>query len=112
MNNQNQFTARPTDKSSLAKHLIFGGILGLAVISFFVFGVDNPKPEWGTFWKLKPLLVTPMAGAAAGGVFYFLNHVGSQRGWAKALTVIAGIVIGFIGLWMGVILGLNGTMWN
>ncbi len=112
MSNQQNFTARPIDKTSLAKHMIFGALVGFAAISLFVFGADNPKPEWGEFWRVRPLVVTPMAGATAGAVFYFLNHVGSQRGWNRILTVIASIVIGFIGLWMGIILGLDGTMWN
>jgi len=112
MNNRNNLTARPIDTATLAKYMIFGAIIGLAVISLFVFRVDNPKPEWGTLWRVRPLLITPMSGAAGGAVFYFMDYIGAKRGWNKVLTIIASIVISFVGLWMGIILGLDGTLWN
>ena len=112
MNNRNNLSARPIDWPSLTKHLIFGAMVGLAVISLFVFGADNPKPEWGTYWRIRPLIITPLSGAAGGAVFYFMAHIGSQRGWSKASRVFTSIVIAFIGLWMGIVLGLDGTLWD
>lgn len=112
MTNPNNATARPVDRASLAKHCVIGWVIGFAVISFFIFGVDNPKPEWGDFWRVKPLIITPLSGAAGGAVFYFMEYIGSQRGWPKALTVILSFIISVVGLWMGIVLGLNGTMWN
>ena len=100
------------DKASLAKHLAVGAVVGFAVISFFVFGVDRPKPEWGTFWRVRPLIVTPLSGAAGGAVFYFLGFFGSRLGWPKAISIVLAAIISIVGLWMGIVLGLVGTMWN
>ena len=112
MTNQNNFADRSIDKSALTKYMIFGAIVGLAVISLFVFGADNPKPEWGSYWRVRPLIITPLSGAAGGAVLYFMNNFWAQRGWAKAVTFAASIVIAVIGLWIGIVLGLDGTMWD
>ena len=112
MTNRNNFTANPIDKASLTRHLLIGAMVGFAAISFFVFGVDNPDPDWGSFWRVKPLVITPLSGAAGGAVFYVMGYVAAQRGWNKALALVASFLIAFVGLWMGIILGLNGTMWD
>jgi hypothetical protein len=112
MTNQSNFTAGPIDKTSLAKHLIIGLVIGFAVISFFVFGVDYVKPEWGEYWRIRPLIITPLAGAAGGAVFYFMDYIGKQRGWSKAGIIAMSTVVAFVGLFIGVVLGLDGTMWD
>jgi len=112
MTNHNNSAVRAIDKTSLAKHLLLGGAIGLAVISFFIIGVDNPNPEWGEFWRIRPLIITPLSGATGGAFFYFLGHLAQQRGWSKTVAFIGAFVISFIGLWMGIVLGLAGTMWN
>ena len=112
MTNHSNSTVRAIDKKSLAKHLLIGGAIGLAVISYFLIGVDNPNPEWGKFWRIRPLIITPLSGAAGGAVFYFSGYWAQQRGWSKNAAFIGAFVISFIGLWMGIVLGLAGTMWN
>jgi hypothetical protein len=112
MTTQNNITNRPIDKALLTRYMLFGALVGLAIISTFVFGVDHPKPDWGSYWRIRPLIITPLSGAAAGAVFYFADYIGAQRGWPKALTIALSVVISITGLWMGVVLGLAGTMWN
>jgi hypothetical protein len=112
MTNQNNLTERTIDKALLTKYILFGALVGLAIISTFVFGVNNPNPEWGSYWRIRPLIITPVSGAAAGAVFYFADYIGAQRGWPKAVTVALSVVISVIGLWMGTVLGLAGTMWD
>lgn len=106
-NNSNQ-TNQPV---SLAKAMLIGGGIGFILISFFVFGVDNPNPEWPKLWYIRPLIVTPIAGAM-GGAFWYLMDLMSTRGMNKTVAVILSLIVFVIGLWLGTILGLAGTMWN
>ncbi|NDK56595.1 potassium transporter KefB [Pontibacter fetidus] len=91
--------------------VITGAVFALLVISFFVFGADNPPAEWGKYWQIRPLIITPLAGAIGGTCYAFLNYQ-SNRGFNRTLAVILGLVIYFVGLWLGTVLGLAGTMWN
>ena len=92
--------------------MLIGAMIGLMLISLFVFGVDDPKPEWGKFWMIKPLIITPLAGAMGGLFFYFMNYISSRGGINKTLAIILSIIVFIIGLWLGIVLGLNGTMWD
>ena len=50
-------------QSSLIKRMLIGAAIGLAVISLFIFPAKGGNPEWGRFWMIKPLLVTPFSGS-------------------------------------------------
>ncbi len=105
-----------TEKSALSRALLKATIAGAAValfaISIFVFGVDEPNPEWGSNWRIKPLILTPLIGAF-GGAGCFLMYYLSIRGWLnKSLAVILSIIGFTFSLWIGLVLGLNGIMWN
>lgn len=94
------------------KPVLIGGLIAFAIISIFVFGVDNAKPEWGRLWMLKPLILTPLAGAF-GGLFFSLIIRLFKRSFTRRLIgmVLASVVFVII-LWIGTVLGLNGTMWD
>lgn len=96
---------------SLAKPMLIGAGIGLLLISLFVFGVDNPNPEWPKLWRIKPLIVTPIAGAMGGAFFSFMDHQAS-RGFNRTLAIIIGLFGFLVALWLGTVLGLDGTMWN
>ncbi|MES2828050.1 MAG: potassium transporter KefB [Bacteroidota bacterium] len=98
--------------STAAKPMIIGAVIGLAVISMFLFSAGSGKPEWGAFWKIRPLIVTPFAGAMGGLVYYFMDHLRVEGGWKKVLANIVSILVFIIGLWMGIVLGLAGTLWD
>jgi hypothetical protein len=104
-------TAAPL-MSSLPKRMLAGAIIGLIVISFFVFGVNGAPAEWGVLWRVKPLIITPLAGAMGGLVYSIIYRVRQQFGWNKLLVNIFSALIFLVILWLGVVLGLNGTMWN
>jgi hypothetical protein len=58
-------------------------------------------------------VVVTLAGAAGGAFFYFLmDRLGSRGGWKKALAITLSLLIYVVGLWMGTVLGLAGTLWN
>lgn len=108
---QNTSTTQQNEPGSLAVPMLIGAGIGLAIISFFVFGVDHPNPEWGKYWQIRPLIVTPAAGAL-GGAFWYLMDVMSSKGMNRTIAVILAVIVFIIGLWIGTVLGLAGTMWN
>ena len=105
-------TERPIDTVALIKRMLIGAVIGFAVISIFVFGVDEPGPDWGTYWMIRPLIVTPLAGAAGGAFYYFMDYISYQGGWKRIVTDILSFIAFLIAIWFGTILGLVGTMWH
>ncbi|HRI79388.1 MAG TPA: potassium transporter KefB [Cyclobacteriaceae bacterium] len=101
----------PTDLH-LSKRMTIGAAFGLMVILFFVLGVDDAPAEWGKFWMIRPLLVETFAGAMAGACNYFLVHHRGFIGLNKTIAMILSVIVSFVGLWIGIVLGLVGTMWN
>ncbi|MDX5480808.1 MAG: potassium transporter KefB [Hymenobacteraceae bacterium] len=111
MTQQDDSQNRPIHSISLVKPMLVGAGIALLVISFFVFGVDKPHPEWGKYWMVRPLIITPLAGAM-GGAFYAFMEYQSSRGFNRTLAILLSIVVYLIGLWLGTVLGLAGTMWD
>ncbi len=111
MTQRNELQTQSNQTASFGKPIVMGAAIGLIVISFFVFGVDAPNPAWGKLWRIKPLLITPVAGAMGGVFYYFMDHL-SSRGLHKTVAVVLSLVVFVIALWLGIVLGLNGTMWN
>lgn len=111
MTQKNNLAEQPR-QLSMGKPMLIGAGIGLLLISMFVFGVDDPKPEWGKLWMIRPLIIVPTAGAMGGLFFYFMNYLSSRGSLNKILANILSLVVFLIGLWMGIVLGLDGTMWN
>jgi hypothetical protein len=111
MAQQNKFLKRHNHIEFSAIPILVGAGIALFVISFFVFGVDHPKPEWGKYWMIRPLIITPLAGAM-GGVFYLIMDYQSTKGFNRTFAIALSVVVYLIGLWLGTVLGLAGTMWD
>ena len=111
MATKNNLPTQPFHPASFVKPVLVGAGIALIVILFFVTGADEPDPAWGKYWMIRPLLITPLAGAI-GGAFYAFMHYQSSRGFNRTLAILLSIVVYFIGLWMGIVLGLDGTMWD
>ncbi|GAA4912036.1 hypothetical protein [Mucilaginibacter defluvii] len=94
------------------KPVLIDGLIAFAVIAVFVFGVDNPKPEWGRLWMHKPLILTQLAGAFGGLVFSLINRLFKSRFTRRIIGIILASVAFIIIHWIGAVLGLNGTMWD
>src|SRR6188768_1386940 len=109
MTQQNESTTHPEHPVSFIKPMLVGAGIALLVISFFVFGIDHPRPEWWKFWMIRPLIVTPLAGAMGGAFYAFMDYQRS-RSFNKTLAVILSIIVYLIGLWLGIVLGLAGIM--
>jgi len=87
-------------------------IFGIIVISLFVFGVDNPDPSWGKYWRIKPLIITPIICAFSSLIFLSAYILDPKTQGMKITIYFLSMLIFLFGTWVGVVLGLNGTMWN
>lgn len=109
----NYLATHPIQPAALGKRMLVGGRIGLILISIFLLGVKNPNPAWGKLWMLKPLIIVPLAGAMGGLFYYFMDYFTSnQHGWKKALVYLISVPGYIIALWLGTVLGLNGTLWH
>jgi len=102
--------AKQIHPASLIKRMLFGSIIALVLIVVFLLSAGASNPEWGKLWILKPLIIVPLAGAAGGFFFHLINRY--QGGWKKVLALLCSVIIYIILLWLGTVLGLNGTLWN
>lgn len=112
MAQKNLLTTLQISLKSLIKRMILGAAIGFVIISFFVFSVDEPNPEWGKYWFIRPLIITPLAGAFGILSFYLKDYLQPQKGNIKLLVVLVSTFAFMIALWLGVVLGLDGTMWD
>jgi hypothetical protein len=53
-----------------------------------------------------------MAGIGGGIFFHFMTQLGRQRMLPRTAAVIIGLVGFIVALWLGSVLGLDGTLWN
>lgn len=107
----NHSTAQPL-QGSLAKRMFVGAGIGLLLISFFLLSAGEPNPAWGKLWMIRPLIIVPLAGAMGGLCNYFIVHFHNQFGVNKILASLVSVIVFVVGLWLGIVLGLDGTMWN
>ena len=108
---QKNLTTKPVNNKLLTKRILLGAAIGLIVISLFVFPTE-PKPEGSKLWIIRPLIIVPLAGAVGGAFSYFITQNAAQSGWKKIAAVAISLFVFLIGLWMGIVLGLDGTLWN
>lgn len=111
MTQTNNATSQP-QQASLIKRMLAGAAIGLLLISLFLLSADEAAPEWGKLWMLRPLIIVPLAGAMGGLCNYFIMHFHRQAGINKPVAIIISIVVFIVGLWLGTVLGLDGTMWD
>nr|WP_294942904.1 hypothetical protein [uncultured Mucilaginibacter sp.] len=108
----NNLTTQQVHAHPLGKLMLIGAGVGLIVISVFLLGVHNAPAAWGKYWMVRPLLITPASGAAGGVCYYLLDFLRCQGGWKKVAAYVLSFIVCIVGLWMGIVLGLVGTMWH
>ncbi|WP_242928657.1 potassium transporter KefB [Pontibacter vulgaris] len=111
MNEQSEFQ-QPLHPISLGTRALQGAIIAFVLIATFLFFVGEPDPAWAKFWFIRPLVIVPVAGAAGGAFYYYMDTLRYQGGWKTALANVASLAVYLIGLWLGTVLGLAGTMWD
>jgi hypothetical protein len=92
--------------------MLQGAGIALVLITIFLAGVDDPNPDWPKFWMVKPLLVVPIAGAMGGVFYYFMDFMRNQGLWIKILANVISLFAYLVAIWLGSVLGLDGTLWN
>lgn len=112
MTQTNNFTTQPIHPASVSKRMLQGAGIALIVIIVFLAGAGEPDPEWPQLWIIKPLIIVPLAGALGGLFYYNMDHLRYEGGWRKVLAILLSLVIYIIVLWLGIVLGLNGTTWD
>ena len=111
MHGQNELR-QPVNRALLGKRALLGAAIALVLISFFLFNAGEPDPSWPKLWMIRPLIIVPLAGALGGVFYHFMNQLLYQRGWKKVVAIIVSLIVYIFGLWIGTVLGLDGTMWN
>jgi hypothetical protein len=91
--------------------MLSGSLIGLLVISAFIFPA-SAKPEWGKFWFVKPLVLTPLVTAIGSLSFYLAWSFWSGSKSKNAFLLLASTAAFLVALWLGIVLGLNGTLWD
>ena len=104
--------AKQISIKSLILRMLIGACIGLLIIFLFLINVDNPKPEWGTYWRIKPLIITPLVSAIGFLSFFFKEYLNPESYLSKLFVFIISLIAFIISLWMGIVLGLDGTLWN
>ena len=112
MTGKNMLNKQSIDLVALARPMAVGAVIAFILISIFLMGVDEPKPEWPRFWMLRPLIVVPLAGALGGSFSYFVSGMRSQGLWGMIAANVLTVIVYLIVLWLGTVAGLDGTLWN
>ncbi|WP_299820307.1 potassium transporter KefB [uncultured Pontibacter sp.] len=109
---KHEYQNQPIHPASAGKRMLQGAAIGLALIAFFLLGAGAPNPEWPEYWMIKPLLIVPAAGALGGLFFFNMDHLRFQGGWRAIFAMVLSLAVLLIVLWLGIVLGLHGTMWD
>jgi hypothetical protein len=112
INTMKNFNMTAINKNHLSIMIVFGFALALAFVGFIILSVDNPKPEWSDYWFVRPLLITPIIGGFGGASCYLINTVVIQNSFVKLLRILFSIIVFIFFIWIGTVLGLDGTLWN
>jgi hypothetical protein len=102
----------PSQRSSALRYALIGGGIALALMIFFLTSADYVDPSWPKFWMIRPLTITPLAGAMGGLVVHFIVNKVPATGFLRLFVVIFSLIVYIIALWLGSVLGLDGTYWD
>ena len=101
----------PIRKSSVIKAMLLGAGIGLIIILLFITGAQT-QPHWPDHWKVRPLIITPLAAALGGGLAYITTSILKRKGMHTIIAVFISLIGFLIALWMGIVVGLDGTLWD
>ena len=103
-------TERPLVTPALGRRILIGAGIGLVMISVFVISAGKGDPAWGEYWRIKPLLLTPFLGGMVGLCYDMTEPLRRLSGWQGKLFLVLSLLGYCVGLWISLVLGLNGTM--
>jgi len=113
MTQSNNLTTEAVHTATIGKRALIGAAIAYLLITLFLLvpGVTT-DPSWPKFWVIKPLLIVPLAGAIGGIFYHFMDAFCNKEHWKKILGNVVSLIVYIIGLWLGTVLGLNGTLWD
>lgn len=97
---------------SVITRLLVGAVIGLGIISLLIFSVNEPNPAWGSYWQVKPLIITPIVSGIGFLSFFLKEYLNPKSDTGKIVVFLLSTISFIVSLWIGTVLGLNGTMWN
>ena len=112
MTRENGLTQGLIHSASLSKRMVQGTGIALTVISIILLGAGEHNPSWGRYWMIKPLIIVPLAGTLGGAFCYCMDHLRYQGGAGRVMANFLSLIVYLFGLWLGVALGLDGTLWD
>lgn len=92
--------------------MLIGAVPALILITLFLISAGNVNPEWGKYWMIRPLIIVPLAGAGGGFFYHLMDRFSSRGSLPKWLAIIISLIAYIIALWLGSVLGLDGTYWD
>ena len=111
MKQQQSLPLSPNSRSAAIRRIAIGASIAIVLMIIFTSSVKTPDPSWGSYWYIRPIIVIAFAGAA-GGAYYHFVAASHYRGWRKGLMLVSSLIVYIVGLWLGSVLGLNGTLWD
>lgn len=113
MTQSNSLSPLLLNPTTIAKRALVGAVIAYVLITLFLLvpGV-TVSPNWPKFWMVRPLIVVPLSGAMGGIFYYFMEVLVSRQGWKRMVAVIVSLFVYIVGLWLGTVVGLDGTLWN
>ena len=112
MRQRKNLAAQSVHPAPLGGRLLLGAGIALILIALLLLQVREPNPDWGKLWMVKPLIIVPVAGAMGAAFYFYMDHLRDEGGWRKILANVLSLLVYLIALWLGTVLGLNGTLWN
>lgn len=111
MTNTDRSITGSINKRSLLKATFIGAGIGLIIILFFITGAET-QPHWPNLWKIRPLIITPLAAALGGAMAYTATKALRGIGLNGVLAILLSLIGFIVALWLGIVLGLDGTLWD
>ena len=108
---KNDISSQPMVTGALAVRMLYGAGIALLFIGIFLLGAKT-NPEWSPYWILRPFILVPLAGAFGGAFFHFMAIPRSKGGLVKALSILFSFIGYVVIVWLGIVLGLEGTLWD
>ena len=112
MTKQTSFKERKIFTNLLSSRMLLTGGIGLVVVSVFVIGAGKGEQAWGHYWQIKPLLLTPLLSAIIGLLYDLTEPLRKLKGIIGIVFSILSVLAVLVGIFISLVLGLNGTMWD
>lgn len=92
--------------------LTLGFAIAFVLVTALILSVNNPNPVWGKNWFVRPILLTPVIAATGAGVSYLISTISFRNQLFNLFKILLCLLAYIFFLWIGTVIGFNGTLWN